>query len=98
LYLCCNPLYRKKLLEKQDKKNWPVVSIDTLNNNEIRYHDNPQKAREELSNLLGIKNLKPSRNFTKDYITGSSSNGGKPSRFFRRFKLMWLHEHKEIEF
>jgi hypothetical protein len=97
VYLCCNPTYRKELLEKQDKKNWPVVSIDTLNNNEVRFHDTPNKAREELSKLLGITKLKPSRNFTKDYITGSSSKGGKPSRFLRRFRLMWLHEYKEIE-
>jgi hypothetical protein len=52
-------------LEKQDKKNWPVISIDTLNNNEIRYHDNPKKAREELSKLLGINKLKPSLTLRK---------------------------------
>lgn len=98
MYLGCNPVYRKELLDNKNNKYWPVVSIDTLNNNEVRYHDTPNKAREELSQLLGITNLKPSRNFTKDYITGSSSKGGKTSRFLRRFRLMWLHEYKEIEF
>jgi len=53
-----------------------VISIDTLNNDEIRYHDNPKSVRLELSKLLSITELKPSRNFTKDYITGSSSNNG----------------------
>lgn len=103
MYLCCNPIYRKEFVifshrrggEKQDKKNWPVISIDTLNSNEVRYHDTP-KAREELSKLLGITNLKPSRNFTKYYITGSISKGGKTSIFLRRFRLMWLHEYKKI--
>jgi hypothetical protein len=97
VYLCCNPDYRQNVLENKNKKSWPVVSIDTLNNNEVRFHDNPNKARLELSNLMGITDLKASRNFTKDYITGSSSKGGKPSKFLRRFKLMWLHDYKDVE-
>lgn len=29
IYLCCNPMYLKKIFDIQSKKNWPVVSIDT---------------------------------------------------------------------
>lgn len=57
VYLCCNPIYLKTLLDRQDKKNWPVVSFDTANNDEIRFHDNPNAARIELSALVGITNF-----------------------------------------
>jgi hypothetical protein len=46
--------YRETLLDIQDKKNWPVVSIDTLDNYLVRFHNNPNAARVELSSLLGI--------------------------------------------
>ena len=94
VYLCCNPIYRKTLLDIQDKKNWPVVSIDTLNNNLIRYHNNPKSCRIELSTLLGITDLTPSRNFTQDYITGPMRKGKKmpPSKFKKRFIIKWLKE------
>lgn len=59
IYLCTNPNYRKKLLDIQDKRNWPVVSIDTFQKGKIRYHDNSKSARKDLSNLLGIFELKP---------------------------------------
>jgi hypothetical protein len=92
---CCNPLYRKKMLESQDKKNWKVISIDTIYNNIVRFHENPNAARIELSALLGIKDLKPSRNFTKDYITGPMRKGvrAEPVKFRRRFKLMWFKDY-----
>lgn len=45
VYLCCNPIYHKNMLDTQNKKNWPVVSIDTLDNNLVRYHDNLNAAR-----------------------------------------------------
>jgi hypothetical protein len=82
------------LLNIQDKKNWPVVSIDTLDNDLVRFHDNPNAARVELSSLLGITDLKPSRNFTQTYITGPSRNGQitTPSKFNKRFKLLWLKD------
>ena len=60
---------------EEDKRNWPVVSIDTLDNNMVRFHDNPNAARAELSSLLGIKDLKPTRSFTQTYITGPTRNG-----------------------
>jgi hypothetical protein len=95
VYICCNPLYRQKILDSQDKKNWKVVSIDTLCNNIVRFHDNPNAARIELSALLEIKDLKPFRNFTKDYITGPTRKGvrAEPVKFRRRFKLMWLKDY-----
>jgi hypothetical protein len=95
VFLCCNPVHKKKLMENRDKKNWPVVSVDTLNNNKIRFHETPSSARSELSELVGKTDLKPTRNFTKDYITGSSPRG--QSRFLRRFNLMWLHDYKPEE-
>lgn len=66
IYLCCNPLYRNTLLDIQDKKNWPVVSIDTKDKNFIRYHKNPNACRKELSDLLGITEITHSvRNLPK---------------------------------
>ena len=41
-------------MDIQDKHNWPVVSIDTKDNDFVRYHDNPSAARVELSALVGI--------------------------------------------
>lgn len=95
VYLCCNPLYRQNLLDNQDKRNWGVVSIDTQDNNFVRFHDNPNAARIELSALVGIIDLKPSRNFTKDYITGATRKGVKtePVKFRRRFKLQCLKNY-----
>lgn len=97
IYLCTSPIYRKKLLDIQDKRNWPVVSIDTFQKDEIRYHDNPKSARKELSNLLGIFELKPTRNFTSAYITGLTRKGVKlvPSKFGNRFKLLWFKDFSE---
>lgn len=91
VYLCCNPVYRQTMLDIQDKRNWPVVSIDTKDKDLVRYHDNPGAARVELSALVGITELKPTRNFTKDYITGTKRSG--TTRFRRRFKLMWLKDY-----
>ena len=97
VYLCCNPIYRQTLLDNQDKKNWAVISIDTENNNLLRFHDNPNSCRTELSTLLGITDIKPSRNFTKDYITGPMRNGKKsaPSKFKKRFIIKWLKDFTE---
>lgn len=94
VFLCCNPAYRKNIIDSQDKKNWPVVSIDTLDNNLIRYHENPNAARFELSALVGVTDIKLSRNFTQDYITGPKRKGEKtkPSKFRKRFKLLWLKD------
>ena len=74
VFLCCNPAYRKSITDSQDKKNWPVVSIDILDNNLIRYHENPNAARLELSALVGVTDIKLSRNFTKDYITACKAH------------------------
>lgn len=95
VYLCCNPSYRETLLDIQDKKNWPVVSIDTLGNYLVRFHNNPNAARVELSSLLGIKDFKPSRNFTQTYITGPIRDGKitTPSKFKKRFKLLWFKDY-----
>lgn len=95
VFLCSNPTYRKNIIDSQDKKNWPVVSIDTLNNNLIRYHENPNAARLELSALEGVTDIKLSRNFTQDYITGPKRKGEKtkPSKFRKRFKLLWLKDY-----
>jgi len=81
----------QKNKNKTKNKNWGVVSIDTLENNFVRFHDNPNAARIELSALVGITSLKPSRNFTKDYITGALRKGvrSEPIKFRRRFKLQW---------
>jgi hypothetical protein len=97
IYLCCNPIYRQTLLDNQDKRNWPVVSIDTENNNLVRFHDNPNACRTELSTLLGLTKFKPSRNFTQDYITGALRNGKKsvPSKFKKRFIIKWLKDFTE---
>ena len=91
VYLCCNPAYRQQMLDVQDKRTWPVVSIDTKQDNLVRYHDNPAAARIELSHLVGITDLKPTRNFTKDYITGTKRAG--VIKFRRRFQLMWLKDY-----
>lgn len=95
VFLCCNPLHRENLLNIQDKKNWPVVSIDTLDNDMVRFHDNPNAARAELSSLLGISDLKPTRSFTQSYITGPTRNGQitTPSKFKKRFKLLWFKDY-----
>ena len=81
LYFSVVILFIKKILMAgyaiRDKKNWPVVSVDTLNNNKIRFHETPSSARSELSELVGKTDLKPTRNFTKDYITGSSPHLGR---------------------
>jgi len=63
IYLCCNPIYFKNIFDIHSKKCWPVVSIDTAENNLVRFHDNPNAARIELSALFGITNLKSTRNF-----------------------------------
>ena len=46
------------------KENWSLVSIDTKYNNKVRFHENPNAAKVELSALVNITNLKPSINFT----------------------------------
>ena len=92
IYLCCNPIYLKNKIDIQSKQYWPVVSIDTTENNLVRFHDTPNAARIELSALLGITNLKPTRNFTQSYITGPIRKGVKMklSKFKNRFILLWL--------
>ena len=99
VFLCCNPLHRENLLNIQDKRNWPVVSIDTLDNDMVRFHDNPNATRAELSSLLGITDLKPTRSFTQSYITGPTRNGKitTPSKFKKRFKLLWLKDYIKID-
>ena len=81
------------------KQYWPVVSIDTTENNLVRFHfhDTPNAARIELSALLGITNLKPTRNFTQSYITGPIRKGVKmkPSKFKNRFLLLWLKDFEK---
>ena len=59
------------------------------------FHDNPNAARAELSSLLGITDLKPTRSFTQSYITGPTRNGQitTPSKFKKRFKLLWLKDY-----
>lgn len=79
------------MLDNQNKSTWPVVSIDTEDNDFVRFHENPAEARLTLSNLVGIYDLKPSRNFTKDYITGP--RGANPTRFRKRFKLVWVKDY-----
>ena len=94
VYLFANPSYLKTLLDIQDKQNWPVVSIDTAEKDFVRYHDNPNQAREELSALIGEFELKPTRNFTSNYITGVVRKGIKqnPSKFKNRFILKWFKD------
>ena len=48
----------------------------------------------ELSALVGATDIKLSRNFTQDYITGPKRKGEKtkPSKFRKRFKLLWLKD------
>jgi len=97
IYLCCNPIYLKNIFDIHSKKCWPVVSIDTAENNLVRFHDNPNAARIELSALLGITNLKSTRNFTQSYITGPIRKGIKikPSKFKNRFLLLWFKDFEE---
>lgn len=94
VYLLANPSHLKTLADIQDKKDWPVVSIDTAENNFVRYHENPNQAREELSALVGEFELKPTRSFTNIYITGVVRKGIKqnPSKFKNRFILKWFKD------
>jgi hypothetical protein len=47
--------------------------------------------------LLGLTEIKPSRNFSQDYITGAMRNGKKsvPSKFKKRFIIKWLKDFTE---
>lgn len=94
VYLCCNPETRRNMLDIQIKDTWPVVSTDSLDGT-VRFHNTPASARLELSAIVGITELKPTRNFVKDYITGPTKKGvrSQPSRFRRRFQLVFLKDY-----
>jgi hypothetical protein len=115
VYLCVHPETRAEMLDTQDKKNRPVVAIDTDGTEYL--FTNPHsphslltlsygESRREQGRVRGEKEarlkltamitnmpesevvLKPTRNFTKDYITGVQRNNRTVvSRFGRRFIL-----------
>ena len=69
-----------------------MVSIDLLDNLKARFHDNSQKARLEILDLLGISVLEDKKskdnNFTNSYITPSARNKYSPTIFKKRFQFI----------